>query len=55
VLGRAMMAPAGIAALVGPDHEAEVRTAMIDGLSAFRTASGAYELENEFRVLVARA
>ena len=55
VLGRAMMAPAGIAALVGPDREAEVRTAMIDGLSGFRTADGAYELENDFRVLVARA
>jgi SAM-dependent methyltransferase len=55
VLGRAMMAPAGIAALVGPDREAEVRAAMVDGLSAFRTAGGAYELENDFRVLVARA
>jgi hypothetical protein len=53
-LGRAMMAPAGIAALVGPEREAEVRAVMVDGLSSFRTAGG-YELENEFRLLITRA
>jgi SAM-dependent methyltransferase len=55
VLGRAMMAPAGIAALVGPEREAEVRTAIIEGLEPFRTEQGSYQLQNEFRCLIARA
>jgi SAM-dependent methyltransferase len=54
-LGRAMMAPAGIATLVGPDREAEVRAAIVDGLSAFRRSDGRYRLENEFHFLIARA
>jgi SAM-dependent methyltransferase len=54
-LGRAMMAPAGIAVLVGPEREAEVRAAIIEGLASFRTAHGSYRLENEFRCLIARA
>jgi SAM-dependent methyltransferase len=54
-LGRAMMAPAGLATLVGPEREAEVKAAMVGGLSRFRTEGGGYELVNEFRVLVARA
>ena len=54
-LGRAMMAPAGIAALVGPDREAEVRAAIVEGLAPFRTEHGSYRLQNEFRCLIARA
>jgi hypothetical protein len=54
-LGRALMAPAGIAVLVGPEREAEVRTAIVEGLDAFRTEQGSYRLHNEFRCLIARA
>ena len=54
-LGRAMMAPAGIAVLVGPDREAEVRAAIVEGLAPFRTKQGSYRLQNEFRCLIARA
>jgi hypothetical protein len=54
-LGRALMAPAGIAVLVGPEREEEVRNAIIEGLARFRTEQGTYHLENEFRCLIARA
>jgi SAM-dependent methyltransferase len=54
-LGRAMMAPAGIAVLVGPEREAEVRAAIVKGLAPFRTELGSYRLQNEFRCLIARA
>jgi SAM-dependent methyltransferase len=54
-LGRAMMAPVGIAVLVGPEHEAEVRSAIVEGLAPFRTRQGSYRLQNEFRCLIARA
>ena len=54
-LGRAMMAPAGIAKLVGSGHEPEVRAAIVDGLAPFRTEHGSYRLQNEFRCLIARA
>jgi SAM-dependent methyltransferase len=54
-LGRAMMAPAGIAMLVGPEREAEVRAAVVEGLAPFRTEHGSYRLQNEFRCLIARA
>jgi SAM-dependent methyltransferase len=54
-LGRAMMAPAGIALLVGSEREVEVRSAIIDGLEPFRTDLGSYRLQNEFRCLIARA
>jgi SAM-dependent methyltransferase len=54
-LGRAMVAPAGIAALVGPEREQEVRAAIIAGLARYRTPAGGYRLENEFHFLIARA
>jgi hypothetical protein len=54
-LGRAMMAPAGIATLVGPQREDEVRAAIVEGLAPFRTSKGGYRLENEFHFLVASA
>jgi SAM-dependent methyltransferase len=54
-LGRALMAPAGIAVLVGPEREAQVTAAIIEGLAPFRTDQGGYRLKNEFRCLIARA
>ena len=54
-LGRALLAPAGVAVLVGPDKEAEVRDAIVQGLSEYRTTDGSYVLENEYRCLIARA
>jgi SAM-dependent methyltransferase len=54
-LGRAMMAPAGIAELAGPSREDEVRNRMVEALAPCRTDDGRYRLENEFRVLVTRA
>jgi SAM-dependent methyltransferase len=54
-LGRAMLAPAGIAALVGPEHEQEVRERIVEALAPYRTAEGRYRLSNEFHFLVARA
>jgi SAM-dependent methyltransferase len=40
-LGRALMAPAGIAKLVGPEREHEVREAIVEGLAGFRDPTGA--------------
>jgi len=54
-LGRAMLAPAGLALLVGPDREPSVRAGITEALAPHRQADGSYELENEFRVLIARA
>jgi SAM-dependent methyltransferase len=54
-LGRAMVAPAGIAELVGPSREAEVRAEIVAALAPYRTPGGGYRLENEFHFLVARA
>ena len=54
-LGRLMMAPAGVATLVGPEREPEVRAQMVEALAPFRTADGGYRLDNEFHYLVARA
>jgi SAM-dependent methyltransferase len=55
VLGRMLVAPAGIAALVGPEREEEVRAAIVAGLASYRQPDGSYRLENEFRFLVAKA
>jgi SAM-dependent methyltransferase len=54
-LGRAMVAPAGIAELVGPEREPAIRQAIVDGLASARTATGGYRLQNEFHCLIARA
>ncbi len=54
-LGRALMAPAGIATLVAPEREDEVRAAIVEGLAPYRTPEGGYRLENEFHFLIARA
>jgi SAM-dependent methyltransferase len=51
-LGRAMVAVAGIAVLVG-DSEPEVKDAIADGLAAYRTPTGGYRLGNEYHYLIA--
>jgi SAM-dependent methyltransferase len=54
-LGRQMMAPAGIAALVGAENEPAVREEIVEMLAPHRTSEGGYRLTNEFHFLVARA
>ena len=53
-LARGMLAPAGIAKLVGPREEA-VAQAIVEALEPNRTPSGGYRLENEWHYLVVRA
>lgn len=52
---RALVAPAGIALLVGPDREDEVKDALERGLQPYLAADGSYRLQNTFHSLVARA
>lgn len=54
-LRRALVAPAGIAVLVGPGHEQAVKDAIVAGLAPHRTPDGGYRLQNEFHSLIARA
>jgi SAM-dependent methyltransferase len=54
-LGRALVAVAGLAALVGAEREPELKRAIVDGLAPYRRADGSYRLENEYRYLIARA
>jgi len=52
---RAMVAPAGLALLVGPEREDEVKDAIERGLAAYRADDGSYRLQNTFHSLIARA
>ena len=52
---RALVAPAGIAVLVGSEREPDFKQALIDGLAPHRRADGSYRLRNEFHYLIARA
>jgi SAM-dependent methyltransferase len=54
-LRRALVAPAGIATLVGPAREGRVKDAIVAGLASHRNSHGGYSLRNQFRFLVARA
>ena len=54
-LGRAMLAPAGVAELVGPEREPEVGREIVEALEGCRTDDGGFRLENEFRFVIARA
>jgi SAM-dependent methyltransferase len=54
-LARALVAPAGLAVLAGPEREDEIKAAIVEGLAPFRTADGGYLLDNEYRYLIARA
>jgi SAM-dependent methyltransferase len=53
-LRRALVAPAGIAVLVGPDREQEVKNAISAGLARHRTPDGSYRLNNTYHYLIAR-
>jgi SAM-dependent methyltransferase len=52
---RGLLSAGGLATLVPPAREAEVRAALVAALEPFRTPEGAYRLENEWRLLVAIA
>jgi SAM-dependent methyltransferase len=52
---RALLAPAGLALLVGPDREEQLGDALVQGLARYRTADGGYRLENTFHLLIGRA
>jgi hypothetical protein len=54
-LRRALVAPAGIAVLVGPEREEEVKDAISAGLARYRTPDGGYRLHNSYHYLIARA
>jgi len=54
-LGRALVAPAGIAELVGRSREDELKASIVEGLASYRTQDGGYRLENEYHFLIARA
>ena len=54
-LGRALVAPAGVAILVGPEREEAIKAAIVEGLAEHRTAEGSYRLDNEYHYLIARA
>ena len=54
-LGRALVAVAGLATLAGPEHEQELKSAIVDGLAPYRGADGSYRLSNEYHYLIARA
>jgi hypothetical protein len=50
-----MVAPAGLALLVGPDREDEVQDVIERGLASYRADDGSYRLQNTFHTLIARA
>jgi hypothetical protein len=50
-----MVAPAGIAELVGPAREDELNAAIVEGLAPYRADDGSYRLRNEYHYLIARA
>ena len=54
-LCRSMVAVAGLAVVVGPEREPELRRAIVEGLAPFRASDGTYHFSNEYRVLLARA
>jgi SAM-dependent methyltransferase len=51
---RALVAPAGIALLVGRAREDDVKDAIVKGLAPYRTPNGGYRLRNAFHYLIAR-
>jgi SAM-dependent methyltransferase len=54
-LGRALVAVAGLATIVGPGREQELTTAIVDGLAPYRLPGGGYRLTNEYHYVIARA
>lgn len=54
-LCRALLAPMGVAELIGPEREPAVCAQIVEAMSPYRSADGAYKVENEYRCLIARA
>lgn len=54
-LGRLLVAAAGVARVVGPEREPEVRAALIAALEPRRRADGSYHLNNTFHYVIAEA
>ena len=54
-LGRAMVAPAGIAELVGASREDTLKAAIVEGLAPYRQDDGSYRLRNQYHYVIARA
>jgi SAM-dependent methyltransferase len=54
-LKRALVAPMGIALLVGPDRESELKQAIASGLADYRAPDGSYRLHNHYHYVIARA
>ena len=54
-LGKALLAPGGIAVLVGRDREQGVKDAIVRRLASHRMPDGTYRLQNTFHFLIARA
>jgi SAM-dependent methyltransferase len=52
---RALTAPAGLALLVAGEREQAFKQALSAGLKRYRDSDGAYQLQNEFHFLIARA
>jgi SAM-dependent methyltransferase len=52
---RALVAPAGLALLVGPDRENEFKDALSAGLASYQDPDGSYRLQNAYHFLIARA
>jgi SAM-dependent methyltransferase len=52
---RALIAPAGLALLIGPDREPEFKQTLIHGLAPYRTPDGSYRLSNQYHYLIAHA
>jgi SAM-dependent methyltransferase len=50
---RALIAPGGLALLVGPEREPNFKRALIDGLRSYRSEAGSYRLQNEYHYLIA--
>ena len=54
-VSRALVAPMGIALLLGPDNEGQFTDALLRRLATHRGPDGHYRLQNEFHTLIARA
>jgi SAM-dependent methyltransferase len=54
-LGTLLLAPAGLAALVGPEGEQAVRAQIVEALAPHRRSDGSYLLHNDLHYLVAAA
>jgi SAM-dependent methyltransferase len=52
-LGRALVAVAGLALIVGPEREHELKAAIVNGLAPYRRPDGSYRLSNEYHYLIA--